>query len=923
MPVWSGWRRSGLGGFAFLVGMCAWLTSANAEEAQRRSPSYVTRGGISYLRLDPDDPDAVARLDTRRIVVRAASDWTAKELERRGVPAPRSVGSPLPGGYRVLEVPRGIEPFDFLRKLEASPGISWARFDVTADYFFTPNDPLYPTQWGLSEAQTRMPSAWNFTTGGPIKVAIIDSGAEASHPDLVGRIDPQSGQFAPVEDLVGHGTSVTGIVGATSNNGEGVAGVAGGTGSGGVSLLVLTLGETPTASSIAAAITYAADHGARVINMSLGWCVGGDADYPEVAAAITYATDPAHDVVIVCAAGQGCKYTAYPAKSPKCIAVRAIMENGTLYGSYGPGNEVDILAPGGGGIATTDRTGVLGYSSGDYTCIDGPSSCFGGTSAASPFIAGVVALMRSVNPALTRTQVFNVLVHSADKLSGMNGQYSTPQHGYGKVNALGAVVGALYDAQLLQGTYATAQTWPDPVKPFHNLYLPGDVLIDAGATAAITPKTDVASGVNCYLATSDAADLEPFFTDKVELIVKGTLQVNGTSTRRVTFRSVSNAPTESDWAHLYVINNGNVTISNADFKHSQYGISSASSGSLGVTNAAFLSNANTDLKLGGSPSSCTISSSSFTVGGGTGVEVQGGSVNLSGNTFGGLTSTSNAIHCDGGTVVATVSGNQIVGSGTGTGIWLGTGSSTLTGNSIQGCGKGILLTSGPHQIGTASGNGNTLQSNAYGVYAQCNGPGTCPGSCAPLFATLRWNTFTSNPTAVHSVKTAAVDLGTSSDPGNNSLVGSDTCVVNNTSSCGTITAQGNWWGQCAAPANLCGSVDASGFLCEPPGGGSPLVAGSASSEVAPRSIVSALAPRGTALRFHLSRRAEDVSLTIHDVAGRRVRVLRVGELGSGDHSIEWDGRDAVGARVGASTYFVRVRADGQEASVKVLVLSRR
>jgi len=933
----DGTRRNRSLGIAIL-GACALLfaTPTRSLAAPVKSESghtYVEQGGEWYLVAPsaeslPESRDATSaiqaqdeqllRVDTRRIVVRLDSRWNEGARGRLGLHGNGAVGRLLPGGYRVVKVPPGREPMAFLRTLESTPGVRWARFDLVATYFSTPNDSLYSSQWGMSEAVSRLPSAWNFTTGSGIKVGVIDSGIDASHPEFSGAIDVDSGIFATIDDTYGHGTPVAGIIAARTNNSIGVAGVAGD-----AELLILNAGHSPTTSILAEAVVFAADNGARVINMSVGICGATDSSASELADAIAYATDETRDVVVVCASGNGgpgCKKMAYPATRSDCIAVRAIEEAGTFYGLYGSSGELDLLAPGGSGITTTDRQDVFGLSLTDYTCSEGATTCFGGTSAAAPFVAGVAALVRAANPSLDRSEVRDILIHSADKVAAMGSSYSTNEHGYGKVNALGAVVGALHDAQLVQGTYSTSQTWPSTTKPFHNLYFPGDVLVASGATVTVTPKTDISGGVQCLMATSDAADLESGFTDKVEWIVKGTLDVNGTSSRRVTMKSIASSPTENDWAHVYVLANGNLDLDYADVKHSQYGVSSSSNGSLIVTNSAFLSNSSTDMKLGGTPSSLDVSGNSFTVGGGTGVEVSTPSGSIEGNTFSGISSGAIGIKADGASMAVTVTGNVIGSTGAGTGILLGAGSAVVTDNTIDNLDRGIQVNSGPHTIGGAS-DGNTIENSNYGLYAQCAGPGSCPASCAPLFATVRFNTFDSNDTQVHTVKTAAVDLGNSSEDGNNSFLDSDSCSVNNTSSCGTISAIGNWWGSCAAPSDLCGSVDASDHLCAPPGGSLRTLEPMAGGTIAILGFAPNPARNGTHLHFRLDTPATDVAMSVYDVAGRRVRLVRGGALAAGDHALRWDGRNDQGVRVSEGIYFARLRAGTYELESKVLVVT--
>src|SRR5262249_3637822 len=225
--------------------------------------------------------------------------------------------------------------------------------DVEPNYymtaFSTPNDPYYKHQWHLD--QIGMKSAWDFPKGAPVTVAVIDTGiayenyknffrVEDLPPDQF--VDPYNfvANTSHANDDHGHGTHVAGTIAQWTNNGVGAAGVAPNVRL--MPLKVLTSGGYGTIADIARAIRYAADHGASVINMSLG------GPFPSVILhnAIRYAHDKG--VVIVCAAGNsGRSGLSYPAAYSECISVAAVRFDGSLsfYSSYGKG--LTIAAPGG------------------------------------------------------------------------------------------------------------------------------------------------------------------------------------------------------------------------------------------------------------------------------------------------------------------------------------------------------------------------------------------------------------------------------------------------------------------------------------------------------------------------------------------------------------------------------------------------
>lgn len=196
---------------------------------------------------------------------------------------------------------------------------------------------------------------------------------------------------------------------------------------------------TPGASAMAMAIEYAADNDAKVINVSQIF----NRDHTVVRDAVSYATSSPNDVVIACAAGNdGDAYMWWPARYSNTIAVGATTQNderwsnapnqGSMIGSV-DGIQLDLMAPGG-----TPTIWTTHYDGGYNTS---------GTSAAAPHVAGVAALIRSVNSGLSWTQIRNILRNSADKVAGMGGATYTDYYGYGRINA--------YQALLLTHAYST------------------------------------------------------------------------------------------------------------------------------------------------------------------------------------------------------------------------------------------------------------------------------------------------------------------------------------------------------------------------------------------------------------------------------------------------------------------------------------
>jgi thermitase len=310
-----------------------------------------------------------------------------------------------------------------LAALRNDPGIEFAERDGIARAAFVANDPyvVSGTEWHLAKIQA--PQAWGLTPGiAQTIVAVLDSGINAAHPDLAGRILPGYnlvwGDSDPSDDF-GHGTAVAGVVAAQGNNGVGVAGVAYG-----CSILpvkVLDASGFASYSCLAQGIRYAVEQGARVINIS----IAGEWPSQTLQEAINFAWS--NNVIVVAAAGNsGSSIPQYPAACAHVIAVSATEPDDSLASFSSYGNHIALSAPG-DNIWTTQRDLAHPYGS------------WRGTSFASPVVAAVAGLIISANPSLSNTQIVSILEQTADSApaSGYD-----PRFGDGRVNALKAVAAA-------------------------------------------------------------------------------------------------------------------------------------------------------------------------------------------------------------------------------------------------------------------------------------------------------------------------------------------------------------------------------------------------------------------------------------------------------------------------------------------------
>jgi thermitase len=323
--------------------------------------------------------------------------------------------------------------------------------------FFSPNDPLFQKQWALcNQGQTggiagndiNAIAAWAVTTGSnTVTIAIIDEGVDYTHEDLnvsnklVTGYDALTGTDSPgPENNDAHGTACAGIASGVGNNNRGISGVAPG-----CKILGVRIGKTIGSRwitddlKIADGIKQAYKRGADVLSNS--W--GGGLPSTHITDAIREAKKIGRNgkgCVVCFAAGNDNSKVSYPGSLPEVITVAACNEYGERKGlnskdgenwwgsNYGP--EVDVCAPG-VHIVTTDIAGTRGYSpNADYY------EKFNGTSAATPHVAGVAALVLSVNPGLSATEVENILRKATDDLGTSGFNIYT---GFGRINALKAV----------------------------------------------------------------------------------------------------------------------------------------------------------------------------------------------------------------------------------------------------------------------------------------------------------------------------------------------------------------------------------------------------------------------------------------------------------------------------------------------------
>jgi subtilisin family serine protease len=346
---------------------------SSPDEEQRTANSEWTSGQV-VLRFNPVIPmeEQIARLTALGLEITASEPIL---------------------GVLVVKVPTGLEE-ETVNTLSTLEGIQYVELDYTGSALdVTPNDPFFSNQGDMLAINA--PGGWEYYTGSSgVIIAIIDSGVDLYHPDLAGKII-QGWDFVnnddSAQDDFGHGTHVAGIAAAVGNNSTGIAGLDWSAKI--LPIKVLNSSGFGSALNISQGIIYAVDHGAKIINLSLGFT----SNSALVADAVNYAYQ--HGVTIIASTGNSNGAVTYPAALPQVIAVGAVDNNGTRWASSNFGPEVDLVAPG----VNIYSTNPSGY--GTRT----------GTSMAAAHVSGLAALLEGMS-SLTPDQVKTAMTSTSRDL---------------------------------------------------------------------------------------------------------------------------------------------------------------------------------------------------------------------------------------------------------------------------------------------------------------------------------------------------------------------------------------------------------------------------------------------------------------------------------------------------------------------------
>ena len=362
--------------------------------------------------------------------------------------------------------------------LSHNPHVEFIENNFLAEPSTTPNDSYYPSQWHLPKINA--PSGWDITSGSEsMPIAIIDSGVDPDHPDLAGKLITGYnflGSNTDTHDVLGHGTAVAGTAAAMTNNITGVAGIA--CDNPIMPLVVLNSSDYASYYDISRAITYAVDHGVRVLNIS----IGGSSSSSTLQSAADYAWNKGA-LIFASAMNNNTSTPYYPAACNHVVAVSATTSTDTKASFSSFGTWVDISAPG-ASIYTTKDGGGYGY--------------WNGTSFASPLTAGLAALIWSINPSLTNTQVYDILTQNADDLGTLGfDQY----FGFGRINALRSLLAAM------ETSPATDTTAPvvSITSPSNNTTLSGVISVSISASDNVdVSKVELYINGNLYASDSSS-----------------------------------------------------------------------------------------------------------------------------------------------------------------------------------------------------------------------------------------------------------------------------------------------------------------------------------------------------------------------------------------------------------------------------------
>lgn len=437
------------------------LTASSKPHARFLPLGFLILAGLPAFTAPPE-----ASRPLGRIVVGTAQPMDPRQFQSLSEPHQARVVREISAlGMRVLEV--ATEDVDrVITSLRENPHIAFAEPDLLLPPATLPNDPYYGNQWFLPVVGA--PTAWDLGFGSPeVVIAILDTGLDSTHPEFAGNLVAGWNFYdnnADTSDVQGHGTAVAGVAGALAGNGTGIAGIASG-----CRIMPIRVTDpygSGVVSAMAEGLVFAADHGARVANLSFpvssSFTLRAAAEYFQ-----------GRGGVITVGAGNQSYFDA-TSDNPFVLTVTATTAQDTLATWSNTGNNVDLAAPG---------ESILSTATGNQYAWNT------GTSVSAPMVAGAAALVMSINPGLSGTVVQQVLKDTATDLGTAGWD---PGFGWGRLDVASAV--------------ATARA------------LGADTLPPTASVVSPTALTTLSGTVNVVVAATDNAWLT-----RVELLIDGSV----------------------------------------------------------------------------------------------------------------------------------------------------------------------------------------------------------------------------------------------------------------------------------------------------------------------------------------------------------------------------------------------------------------
>ena len=409
------YRTGSVPGFTLSLALVAALSgyAGLSDAAPAAQANAKASGAIQEI---PASSGSVVGYAKGRLLVAPRAGLTDMEFDKvlKSQNA-KSKGRFKQNNTHVIELPAGVDEVTAMQALKKDRRLKYVELDMAVSPSVSVNDPSYSSSWALPKIQT--PTAWDSANGNGVTIAILDTGVDGSHPDLAANMVPGWNIYdnnSNTSDVYGHGTKVAGAAAMVGNNSAGSAGVAWGS-----KIMPVRISGTDGYaywSTIAQGINWAADHGAKVVNVSYG--TSGSST---VQSAAQYLRNKG-GVVVVSAGNSSALDSTAAHDSLLSVAATDSNDARASFSTYG--NFVDLAAPGVSIYAPTRGGGYAKVS---------------GTSFSSPITAATVALMMSANSKLAPADIDKILKSTAVDL-GSTGfdQY----FGYGRIDAAKAVAAA-------------------------------------------------------------------------------------------------------------------------------------------------------------------------------------------------------------------------------------------------------------------------------------------------------------------------------------------------------------------------------------------------------------------------------------------------------------------------------------------------